>query len=88
MLKKWKVTMYCLLILEHRTYWWRWLCICFSDAYGSVSSRIFLLWCIVPMGGVSGFFCSFFIYSITFYWKMDYWVSLCIRESDSYWYSV
>jgi hypothetical protein len=62
MFNKSKVTMWCLLILEHRTYWWRRLCICFSDANGSVSSRIFLLWFIVPMGGVFGFFCLFFLY--------------------------
>lgn len=30
---------------------WRWLFIRFSDAYGFISSRILILWFIVPMGG-------------------------------------
>lgn len=58
--QKQKVLMCYLLILEHRASWWRWLSVCFSNANGFVSSRILLLWLIVPLGGMLGFFCSLF----------------------------
>lgn len=84
--QKQKVLMCYLLILEHRASWWRWLSVCFSNANGFVSSRILLLWLIVPLGGMLGFFCSLWYVMLHLLNKGRLSCFLNITDVPSVWY--